>query len=79
MQSTIILYTKENCGLCEQAKDLLESLQLIHSFQIEERDIYTNDQWLEQYQLMIPVVEIGRTQFYGEQLQPEVLEAAIIK
>ncbi|MFD2629113.1 glutaredoxin family protein [Oceanobacillus kapialis] len=79
MQSTIILYTKENCGLCEEAKGLLESLQLQYPFQMEERDIYTNEEWLQEYQLMIPVVEIDGIQFYGEQLQPEVLQEALSK
>lgn len=76
MQPNVILYTKENCGLCEEAKGLLESLQMIHPFQLEERDIYKKDEWLQEYQLMIPVVQINGTQFYGEQLQPDILETA---
>lgn len=58
----IVLYSKENCCLCDEAKDILRELQV----EWEEVDIYKNEQWLERYQLMIPVIEIdGEIVAYG--------------
>ena len=55
----IHFYTKKNCPLCEEAKDLLKILQREVTFTLLEVDIYSNDKLLEQYGLMIPVVEIN--------------------
>ena len=58
----IVLYSKENCCLCDEAKAILRELQV----EWEEVDIYKNEQWLERYQLMIPVIEIdGEIVAYG--------------
>ncbi|MGM7702823.1 glutaredoxin family protein [Pseudalkalibacillus sp. Hm43] len=61
---TVHFYTKENCPLCDQALLILEDLQEELGFTIEERDIHSNDEWLEAYGLMIPVVQVA-----GEDLQ----------
>ncbi|MFX3622564.1 MAG: glutaredoxin family protein [Ectobacillus sp.] len=62
----VILYSKENCCLCDNAKKILQELQQEFSFTIEEIDIYKDDALLEKYQIMIPVVEInGEEAEYG--------------
>ena len=70
----IQFYTKENCSLCEEAKELLSLLQDTYSFELEERDIYTNDAWLEAYQIRIPVVDIN-----GEQLDANEINYASLE
>ncbi|MBM7571053.1 glutaredoxin family protein [Aquibacillus albus] len=63
----VVMYTKENCPLCEDAKELLLILKNEVSFSFEEIDIYTDDRLLEKYQLMIPVVEIdGKEVDFGQ-------------
>lgn len=58
----IVLYSKEKCCLCDEAKAILRELQV----EWEEVDIYKNEQWLERYHLMIPVIEIdGEMVAYG--------------
>lgn len=52
-------YTRTQCPLCEEAFILLKDLQKEYQFQLEEIDIYTDDELLEKYQLMIPVVELN--------------------
>ncbi len=60
-------YTKKDCPLCEDAKDLLKLLQRETTFTLLEVDIYANDRLLEQYGLMIPVVEVeGEIIQYGK-------------
>lgn len=55
----VILYTKENCPLCDDALHLLERLREERPLSIELKDIYKNDKLLEKYQLRIPVIEIN--------------------
>lgn len=54
----VILYSKRNCCLCEEAKVMLQELTSEYSLHIKEVDIYEDDALLEKYQVMIPVVEI---------------------
>ncbi|MFB4167899.1 glutaredoxin family protein [Virgibacillus sp. JSM 102003] len=73
----VIFYTKENCSLCDDAQTLLDLLKDAYPFQLEERDIYSKDEWLEKYQLMIPVVKINDTTLDCEQISYEALEKAL--
>lgn len=59
----VIFYTHASCGLCEEAKTLLDILSSMYDVTIEERDIYTKDEWLEAYLLSVPVIEIAEKQF----------------
>lgn len=70
----VIFYTKEVCSLCEDAKALLLMFQQDYSFEVEDRDIYSNDAWLEKYQLRIPVVEVNGKQIDCEEMNYETLE-----
>lgn len=54
------LYMKENCPLCDDALRILEQLRKEKPFTIELIDIYTDDHWLEKYQLRIPVVAVNQ-------------------
>jgi len=56
--STVYLYTKNNCKLCEEAELLLELLQNSYDFQIEKRDIETNGTWFEKYHIIVPVIKV---------------------
>lgn len=65
----IIFYTRNQCELCLDAKNLLILLQSEYSFQIDERDIETNDEWIEKYGLIIPVIELN-----GEIIQSGIID-----
>lgn len=56
----VVLYTKNNCPLCDEAKELLLVIQKEFDFSLKEVDIYQDDKLLEKYQLMIPVVEVDK-------------------
>jgi len=72
MMKSIILYTKDNCPLCEEALELLDLLEVKEA--VEIRDIYEKDAWLLKYQLMIPVIVIADKELYGPQINYAVLE-----
>lgn len=62
-----MFYTRKKCHLCEDAKQILDLLQDDYLFEIVERDIESNDEWIETYGLMIPVIEIeGEVVQYGQ-------------
>ncbi|WP_217588600.1 glutaredoxin family protein [Lentibacillus saliphilus] len=71
---TVIVYTRTSCPLCEDAIALLHMLQLEYDIVIEERDIETNDEWLEAYQLVIPVVEVKGRQLNAQQINDDTLK-----
>lgn len=56
----IVVYTKKGCPLCDEAIEILKALQKEFHFEIKEMDIYKDDKLLEQYQLMIPVIEMEK-------------------
>lgn len=70
----VVLYSKEKCCLCDNAKAILQDLQQEFSFQIEEVDIYKDDVLLEKYQIMIPVIEIE-----GEEVQCGIIQKDVIR
>ncbi|GIP65259.1 hypothetical protein J32TS6_38140 [Virgibacillus pantothenticus] len=71
---TVYFYTKTACPLCDEAKWMLEMFQDEYGLQVEERDIYTNDQWLEQYQLIIPCIQVNGEILDASQLSWESLK-----
>jgi glutaredoxin len=62
MTRKLIFYTKDHCSLCDLAEDLIELLKIDFDFEVEKVDIYQDDQLLEKYQLLIPVVEVDGKQ-----------------
>ena len=61
----VVLYTKKDCHLCDDAKQLLLKYQEYFP-EIEETDIETDPHLLEQYAKCIPVIEIdGKVRFRG--------------
>lgn len=76
MTIKLTFFTKENCGLCNEAKQIIESLRLEHKIEVTEIDIYSYDELLEKYQLMIPVIQInGETIAYGKIHKNDILNA----
>lgn len=63
----VVFYTREKCHLCEDAMQILNLLHDDYLFEIVERDIESNDEWTQEYGLMIPVIEIdGEVVQYGQ-------------
>jgi len=56
----VVLYGRDGCCLCEEAKEMLERIRTLHprAFVLRERDIESDDVLLRRYLERIPVVEI---------------------
>ena len=56
--TTVVLYGREGCCLCDDARAVLERVRRRHPFALEERDIDRDDALLRAYLERIPVVTI---------------------
>lgn len=74
---TVTLYTKEKCPLCDKGKEILTEIQHEIAFDLEVFDIYKDDELLEKYQLMIPVVCISNEEIDFGQLSKRKIKEAV--
>ncbi|MEZ0480191.1 glutaredoxin family protein [Planococcus sp. SSTMD024] len=73
------LYTRPNCGLCDEAKSALRLLQEDYPIDFREINIEEDEQLHEQYMLMIPVLaQQEKVLLYGNFGYGELLEALIL-
>jgi Glutaredoxin-like domain (DUF836) len=69
----LILYSKPGCHLCEGLQQKLEQITSTQ-FELEIRDITTQDDWFAMYQYEIPVLLV---QNYGKSDDTTIIEQAI--
>jgi glutaredoxin len=56
--STVVLYGREGCCLCDDAREVLERVRRRRGFDLHERDIESDESLLRAYLERIPVVTI---------------------
>ena len=54
----VYFYTRPGCHLCEEAKPIVNMAAEELGLTVTERNIEERDKWIEEYGLMIPVVEV---------------------
>jgi glutaredoxin len=59
---TVVLYGREGCCLCDEARELLSRARTRHEFELVERDIESDDRLLSAYLERIPVIAIDGTE-----------------
>ncbi|MGZ4185846.1 MAG: glutaredoxin family protein [Solirubrobacteraceae bacterium] len=61
---TVVLYGRDGCCLCDDAREILLRVRARHPFVLEDRDIDCDEELLRAYLERIPVVTIdGVEQF----------------
>ena len=55
---TVVLYGRDGCCLCDDARAILERVRARHPFALTERDIEADEALLRAYLERIPVVTI---------------------
>jgi glutaredoxin len=58
VSATVVLYGREGCCLCEDARQVLLRVRERHRFELRQRDIETDEALLRRYLERIPVVTI---------------------
>jgi hypothetical protein len=60
----VVLYGREGCCLCDEARELLLRVAERHPFRLLERDIEADDALLRSYLERIPVVTIDGVEVF---------------
>lgn len=61
--SRITLFTRENCGLCTQARSVLSDVWDARPFEYQEVDIIKSDsvpRWRDLYEFDVPVIHVSK-------------------
>ena len=54
------LYSKDDCHLCDVAKELLLNIQRSHPFELRQIKIQAGDEHFERYHERVPVIFINK-------------------
>ncbi|KAI8107362.1 hypothetical protein M9434_004296 [Picochlorum sp. BPE23] len=76
-EQKIIIYSKDDCPLCDGLKDKVSGIldrapftgSALNGFEIEVRDVKTNPAWDEKYAMQVPVMAVELQQG-GEAIIP---------
>jgi glutaredoxin len=73
----ITLYTKPECGLCDEMKDVIDAVRRKHSLELELRNILENLHDYEKYKHDIPVVLLNGVEIARHRMTEDQLEFAL--
>ena len=74
----VTLYTKEDCGLCEEAASMLKRLQKQSRFEIEYVYIENDSSATERYGSRIPVIAVDGEEVAAAPLDEKQLSAILL-
>jgi glutaredoxin len=60
----VVLYGRDGCCLCDEAREVLERVRVAHPFTLVERDIEADERLLRAYLERIPVVAIDGVEVF---------------
>jgi glutaredoxin len=75
----VTLYTKPECGLCEEAAEMLARLQKVIRFELESVNIETDSSTYRKFWDRIPVVAVDGEEVAVAPLDEKILRAALAK
>ncbi len=75
----VTLYTKADCGLCEEAASMLRRLQKQWRFEIEYVDIEADAGATERYGSRIPVIAVDGEEVAAAPLEEKQLAAILLR
>ena len=75
----VTFYTKDNCSLCDLAREMLDDLRDDPSFELNLIDITKAPDAWEEYHEMIPVIRVGDDILWGRIDENELREFLKIK
>ncbi|MFZ5469199.1 MAG: glutaredoxin family protein [Myxococcota bacterium] len=71
------IYSKPNCPLCDEAKEVLEKVQRRVPFRLREIDIESDPVLYEAFKYDIPVVFVDGRKAFKHRVDAEALEARL--
>jgi hypothetical protein len=76
--TTVVVYGRVGCHLCEDALTLIEQVRSRVPFVLEQRDIESDDEWFKRYLERIPVVEVEGQEVFELFVDAEQLEQMLL-
>lgn len=73
----LVLYTRDDCCLCDRAKARLERLARRFPIDVVERDVDADSTWRESYGDDVPVGVLEGRKVFKHRVDPAALERAI--
>jgi glutaredoxin len=71
--TTVTLYTKPDCHLCDEAHEVLEGVREDFGFDIERVDISIDRALRKRYGVRIPVVAVNGVELFEHQVDDRAL------
>lgn len=75
--ATVRLYSRRRCGLCDEARALIESCRGRIAFELDEVFIDGDDALEADYGLRVPVVVVDGVEAFEYHVEPDRLEALL--
>jgi len=76
--STVTLYSRPGCHLCDDARQALERVRDKAPFELEEVDITTDDALHARYLERIPVIALNGEELFDYHVDEDALERRIL-
>jgi glutaredoxin len=67
----VVLYTKPECHLCEQMKEVMSQSSCAELYSLEEVDIESDAELFARYQYEIPILFINGVEAFRHRLRPD--------
>jgi glutaredoxin len=75
--TSVTLYTKADCHLCDSAREVIENLRSEFEFQLEQVDITCDESLNDLYRERIPVVAVEGEEVAAIFVRAEALRSAL--
>lgn len=76
-KARVVLYTKPNCGLCEEMKVQMSKAGVNPLYELQEVDIETDAELYARYRYEIPVLFVNGVEAFRHRLAAEEFRAYI--
>ena len=73
----VTLYSRRRCGLCDEARETIESVRARLPFELEEVFIDGDDELESAYGLRVPVVLLDGEEAFETVVDPRVLKESL--
>jgi hypothetical protein len=77
MAHLVRLYSRPGCGLCDEAREVIEAVRARTPFDLEEVDVEGDDALEREYGIRIPVVDVDGVEAFEVEVDPEGLRALV--
>ena len=75
--TTVVLYARDGCHLCDEARTVIERVRATETFTFEEIDIERDDSLIRDYGFRVPVVAVDGEELFEISVDPDALRAAV--